>query len=107
MLVSKHKQHVSSDLVTTELFPHHAPQHSLGLVAARLVFWRLFEVFQCLAQTARADTSVGADTQAAKRLRVLPMRRMLTLSYVTVLTRALLFVILSYIFIIHLSIGNL
>jgi hypothetical protein len=36
VLVSKHKQPASSDQLTIELFPHHAPQHSLGLVAARL-----------------------------------------------------------------------
>jgi hypothetical protein len=62
VLVSKCKQHASSNQVTTELFPHHAPQRSLGLVAARLVFWRLFEVFQRLAHAARTDTSVGANT---------------------------------------------
>jgi hypothetical protein len=39
VLVSKRKQPTPSDQVTTELFPHHAPRHSLGLVAARLVFW--------------------------------------------------------------------
>jgi hypothetical protein len=45
VLVSKREQPTSSDQVTTELFSYHAPRHSLGLVAARLVFWRLFEVF--------------------------------------------------------------
>jgi hypothetical protein len=43
VLVSKRNQLASSDQVTTELFPHHAPRHSLGLVATRLVFWHLFE----------------------------------------------------------------
>jgi hypothetical protein len=38
VLVSKHKQHASSDQVTIELFPHHAPQRSLSLVVTRLVF---------------------------------------------------------------------
>jgi hypothetical protein len=38
VLVSKRKQHASSDQVTIELFPHHAFRRSLGLVAARLVF---------------------------------------------------------------------
>jgi hypothetical protein len=38
VLVSKRKQPASSDQVTTELFPQYAPRHSLGLVAARLVF---------------------------------------------------------------------
>jgi hypothetical protein len=38
VLVFKRKQHVSLDQVTIELFPHHAPRHSLGLVATRLVF---------------------------------------------------------------------
>jgi hypothetical protein len=36
VLVSKRKQPASSDQVTTELFPHHAPRHSLGLVVAGL-----------------------------------------------------------------------
>jgi hypothetical protein len=62
VLVPKHKQPVSSDQVTTELFPHHAPQRSLSLVVARLVFWCIFEAFQCLTQAARTDTSAGADT---------------------------------------------
>jgi hypothetical protein len=107
VLVSKCNQHVSSDQVTTELFPHHAPRRSLGLVAARLIFWRLFEAFQHLAQAARTDTSAGADTQPAKRLWAPLMRRMLMPRYVTVLTCALMFVNLSYILMIHLSIGNL
>jgi hypothetical protein len=38
VLVFKHKQHASFDQVTTELFSHHAPWRSLGLVAVRLVF---------------------------------------------------------------------
>jgi hypothetical protein len=37
VLVSKRKQSTSSDVVTTELFPHLLPRRSLGLVAARLV----------------------------------------------------------------------
>jgi hypothetical protein len=101
------KQHASSDQVTTELFPHHAPRRSLGLVAARLIFWRLFEAFQHLTQAARTNASARADTQPAKILRAPPMRRMLTPRYVTDLTCALLFVNLSYTLMIHLSIGNL
>jgi hypothetical protein len=104
VLVSKHKQPASSDQVTTELFPHHAARRSLGFVAAMLVFWRLFEAFQCLAQAARTDTLAGADTELAKRLRAPPMRRMLAHRYVTVLTCALLYVNLFYILMIHLSI---
>jgi hypothetical protein len=38
MLVFKRKQPASSDRVTTELFPHHAPRYSLDLVATWLVF---------------------------------------------------------------------
>jgi hypothetical protein len=38
VLISKRKQHASSDHVTTELFPHNAPRRSLGLVAIRLIF---------------------------------------------------------------------
>jgi hypothetical protein len=38
VLVSKRKQPASSDQVTTELFPHHAPRRSLSIVAARLIF---------------------------------------------------------------------
>jgi hypothetical protein len=45
VLVFKHKQPASSDQVTTELFSNHAPRHSLGLIAARLIFWCLFEAF--------------------------------------------------------------
>jgi hypothetical protein len=67
-LVFKRKQSASSDQVITEFFPHHALQRSLGLVVVRLVFWRLFEAFQHLTQTARTDTSAGADTQPTKRL---------------------------------------
>jgi hypothetical protein len=107
VLVSKHKQPTSFDQVMTELFPHRASQRSLSLVVTRLVFWCLFEVFQCLTQAARTDTSAGADTQPAKRLWAPPMRRMLAPKYVTVLTCALLFVTLSYILMIHLSIENL
>jgi hypothetical protein len=107
VLVSKCKQPAPSDHVITELFPHHAPRHSLGLVTIKLVFRCLFEAFQCLTQAVRTDTSAGADTQLAKRLRASPMRRMLAPSYVTVLTCALLFVNLSYTLMIHLSIGNL
>jgi hypothetical protein len=107
MLVSKSKQPTSSDQVTTELFPHHAPRRSLGLVTARLVFWHLFEAFQHLAQAARTDTSAGIDTQPAKRFQAPVMRRMLVPRYIIVLICALLFVNLSYILMIHLSIGNL
>jgi hypothetical protein len=106
-LVFKRKQPASSDQVTTELFSHHAPRRSLGLVVARLVFWCLFEAFQCLAQATKIDTSAGADTHPDKRLWAPPMRRMLMPRYMTVLTCALLFVNLSYTLMIHLSIGNL
>jgi hypothetical protein len=107
MLVSKHKQLGPSDQVAIELLPHHVPQSSLGLVAVKLIFGRLFEAFQCPSQAARTDTSAGADTQPAKRLRAPPMRRMLTPRYVTILSCTLLFVNLSYILMIHLSVGNL
>jgi hypothetical protein len=107
VLVSKCKQPVSSDQVTTDLFPPHAPRRSLGLVTARLVFWHLFEAFQRLTQAARTDTSAGADTQPAKRLRAPLMRRMIAPKYVTILTCALLFVNLSYTLMICLFIGNL
>jgi hypothetical protein len=53
--------------VIIELFPHHAPRCSLGLVAVKLIFWCLFEGFQRLTQAARIDTSAGTDTQPAKR----------------------------------------
>jgi hypothetical protein len=107
VLVFKSKQHVSSDQVTTEFFPHHATWRSLGLVAARLVFWRLFEVFQRHAQADKTNTSARADTQPTKRLWAPPMRRILAPRYVIVLTCAFLFVTLSDILMIHLSIGNL
>jgi hypothetical protein len=107
VLVSKHKEPASSDQVTTQLFPHHAPRRSLGLVVTRPVFLRLFEVFQRLAQVARTDTSTEAETQPTKRLRAPPMRKILAPRYVRVLTCALLFVTLSGILMTHLSIGNL
>jgi hypothetical protein len=107
LLVSKHKQPTPSDQVTTELLPHHVPQSPLGLVVVKLIFGCLFEAFQCLTQAARTDTSAGADTQPAKRLRVPPMRRMLAPRYVTILICTFLFVNLPYTLMIHLSIGNL
>jgi hypothetical protein len=78
--------------VTTELFSHHASRCSLGLVAVKLVFGCLFEALQCLTQAAKINTSAVADIQLAKRLQAPPMRRMLALKYVTILTCALLLV---------------
>jgi hypothetical protein len=95
MLASKRKQRVPSDQVTTELFPHHAPRCSLGLVAVKLVFGHLFEALQHITQATGIDTSAGADTQPVKRLRVPLMQRMLTSRYVIVLTCPLLLVNLS------------
>jgi hypothetical protein len=46
VLASKRKQPAPSDQVTTELFLHPAPRCSLGLVAVKLVFGRLFEALQ-------------------------------------------------------------
>jgi hypothetical protein len=68
VLAFKRKQPTPSDQVTTELFPHHAPCYSLGLVAVKLIFGHLFEALQRLTQAAKIDTSAGADTQPAKRL---------------------------------------
>jgi hypothetical protein len=107
MLVSKHKQLAPSDQVTIKLLPHHVPQSPLSLVVVKLVFGHLFEAFQCPSQAARTNTSVGADTQLAKRLRAPLMRRMLTPRYVMILICTLLFVNLSCILMFHLSIGNL
>jgi hypothetical protein len=95
VLASMRKQPAPSDQVTTELFPHHAPRSSLGLVEVKLVFRCLFEALQHSAQAAQMDTSAGADTQPAKRLQVLPMRKMLATRYITVLTCALLLVTFS------------
>jgi hypothetical protein len=83
VLASKCKQHAPSDQVTTVLFPHHAPRSSSGLVEVKLVFGHLFEALQHPAQAAQMDTSAGADTQPAKRLRALPMRKMLVIRYTT------------------------
>jgi hypothetical protein len=83
VLASKCKQHAPSDQVTTVLFPHHAPRSSSGLVEVKLVFGHLFEALQHPAQAAQMDTSAGADTQLAKRLRALPMRKMLVIRYTT------------------------
>jgi hypothetical protein len=92
VLASKHKQPTPSDQVTTEFFPHCVPRCSLGLVAVKLVFRRLFEALQRPTQAAKIDTFAGADIQPDKRLRAPPMRKMLTPRYVTVLTCALLLV---------------
>jgi hypothetical protein len=98
VLVPKRKQLVPSDQVTTELLPHHVPRSPLGLVAVKLIFGCLFEAFQRPSQAARTDTSTGADTQRTKSL----MPR-----YVTILICTLLFVNLSCILMIYLSVGNL
>jgi hypothetical protein len=95
VFASKRKQSAPSDQVTTELFPHHAPHSSPGLIEVKLVFGRLFEALQHPAQAAQIDTSAGADTQPAKRLRALLMRKMLVTMYITVLTCALLLVTFS------------
>jgi hypothetical protein len=95
VLASKHKQFVPSDQVTTQLFPHHAPHSSPGLVEVKLVSGCLFEALQHPAQAAQMDTSAGADTQPAKRLRALSMRKMLVTRYITVLTCVLLLVTFS------------
>jgi hypothetical protein len=92
VLASKRKQPVSSDQVTTELFPHPTLCCSLGLVVVQLVFRRLFEALQRPTQAAQIDTSTGADTQLAKRLWALPMRKMLAIRYIIVLTCGLLLV---------------
>jgi hypothetical protein len=95
VLASKRKQPAPFDQVTTILFSHHAPRSSSGLVEVKLVFGRLFEALQHPAQATQMDTSVGADTQPAKRLRALSMRKILTIRYITVLTWALLLVTFS------------
>jgi hypothetical protein len=95
VLASKRKQSAPSDQMTTELFLHHVPRCSPGLVTVKLVFGRLFEALQCPTQAAKIDTSAGADIQPAKRLRAPPMRKMLAPRCVTVLTCALLLVIFS------------
>jgi hypothetical protein len=107
VLISKCKQPAPSNQVATELLPHHVRQSPLGLVAVKLIFGCLFEAFQCPSQATRTDTSAGANTQPAKRLQTPPMRRMLMPKYVMILICTLLFVNLSYILMIHLSIGNL
>jgi hypothetical protein len=95
VLALKRKQPVPSNQVTMELFPHHAPRSSPGLVEVKLVFRSLFEALQHPTQAAQMDTSTGADTQPAKRLRALLMRKMLATRYIIVLTCALLLVSFS------------
>jgi hypothetical protein len=95
VLGSKRKQLAPSDQVTTVLFPHHSPRSYLSLVEVKLVFGCLFEALQHPTQAAQMDTSAGADTQPAKKLRALPMRKMLAIRYITVLTWALLLVTFS------------
>jgi hypothetical protein len=62
VIASKRKQPAPSIQVTTELFLHHAPCCSLGLVAVELIFGRLFEALQRLTQAAKINTSARADT---------------------------------------------
>jgi hypothetical protein len=69
VFASKRKQHVSSDQVTTELFPHHARRSSPGLVEVKLIFGHLFGALQHPAQAAQVDTSVGTDTQPTEGFR--------------------------------------
>jgi hypothetical protein len=95
VLASKRKQPTPSDQVINVLFPHHAPCSYSDLVEVKLVFRRLFEALQNPAQAAQMDTSTGADTQPAKRLRALSMRKMLAIRYIIVLTWALLLVTFS------------
>jgi hypothetical protein len=95
VLASKRKHSAPFDQVITELFLHHAPCSPPDLVEVKLVFGHLFEALQYPAQDAQIDTSVGADTQPAKRLRAVPMRKMLVTSYIIVLTYALLLVTFS------------
>jgi hypothetical protein len=75
VLAFKRKQLAPSDQVTTVLFPHQAPCSYSSLVEVKLVFGHLFEALQHPAQAAQVDTSAGVDTQPAKRLQVLPMRK--------------------------------
>jgi hypothetical protein len=66
VLASKRKQPTPSDQVTTELFPHHSPRCSMGLVEIKLVFGHLFEALQCLTRAAAINTSIEANAQLAK-----------------------------------------
>jgi hypothetical protein len=90
VLASKCKHPTPFDQVTIELFPHHVPHCSLGLVTVKLIFGCLFEALQRPTQAAKIGTSAGADIEPAKRFRAPPMRKMLAPRYVTDLTRALL-----------------
>jgi hypothetical protein len=95
VLASKRKQPALSDQVIIVLFPHHAPHNYWGLVEVKLIFGCLFEALQYPAQATQMDTSALADAQPAKRLRALPMRKLLAIRYITVLTWALLLVTFS------------
>jgi hypothetical protein len=95
VLSSKRKHPAPSDQVITVLFPHHAPRSYSGLVEVKLVFGRIFRALQHPAQAIQMDTSAGADTQPAKRLWALPMRKMPAIRYITVLIWALLLVTFS------------
>jgi hypothetical protein len=66
VLVSKRKQHASSDQVITELFPHHAPRRSLGLVAARLVFSAYLKFFNALLRLPEPKLQLGLTLSQPK-----------------------------------------
>jgi hypothetical protein len=69
VLASKRKQPAPSDQVTTELFSHHVPRCSPGLVVVKLIFGCLFEALQRLTQAAKIDTLLGLTLSQPKGFR--------------------------------------
>jgi hypothetical protein len=87
LLTSKRKQPTpSADQVMThiELAPYYGPRSPLHLVVAEIVFGHLFEAFRHSSQATSTGTSVGADTQLAKKVQVLPTKIMLATRYVMI-----------------------
>jgi hypothetical protein len=66
VLASKCKLHAPSDQVTTELFPHHAPRCSLGLVAVKLIFRHLFEDLHASLRLPRSTLLLGLTLSQPK-----------------------------------------
>jgi hypothetical protein len=60
-----------------ELPPYHRPQSPLDLVAAEIIFGRLFEAFRHASQAVGAGTSAGGAAPPTKKICGPPMKSML------------------------------
>jgi hypothetical protein len=60
-----------------ELPPYREPRSPLDLVVVEIIFGRLLEAFRHTSQAASTRTSAEDDTQAPKKTRALPLKKML------------------------------